>query len=90
MKIGVIGIGLLFFLLIAMVVNLRRAKKDGGDTTASYAWLFLLISFGVCVQTNPLLLNYNGMSLIVLLLATCAAIGYRGEHMRLSGRTEEL
>lgn len=90
MKIGVIGIGLLLFLLIAMVVNLRRAKKDGGDTTASYAWLFLLISFGVCVQTNPLLLNYNGMSLIVLLLATCAAIGYRGEHMRLSGRTEEL
>lgn len=89
MKIGVVGVGLLLFLLVAMVIALRRAKKDGGDTTASYAWLFLLISFGVCVQTNPLLLNYNGMSLIVLLLTTCAAIGYNAEHMRLSGRTEE-
>ncbi len=90
MKIGVVGVGLLLFLLIAMVINLRRAKKDGGDTTPSYAWLFLLSSFGVCAQTNPLLLNYNGMSLIVLLLASCAAIGYRGECVRLSGRTEEL
>lgn len=82
MKTGIVGVGLLLLFLLAMMINLRKAKKNGGDTTASYAWIFLLVSFAVCVQTNPLLLNYNGMSLIVLLVAACANIERDGYLIR--------
>lgn len=70
MKIGIVGIGLLASIVLTMIIYLFR-KIKGTDLTAKFAWLFLLGSFGLCVQTNPLLLSFTGMSVVLLLLIEC-------------------
>lgn len=68
MKIGIVGVGLLFLVIVAMLWALLRSVKRGGGTVPVFAWLFLLFAFGFTVQTNPLLLTYNGISIVLYLM----------------------
>ncbi len=68
MKIGIVGVGLLCLVIAAMFCALHRSVKRGGDTVPVFAWLFLLLALGMTVQTNPLLLSYNGISIVVYLM----------------------
>lgn len=66
MKTGIIGMGLLIALLILMFVSTLKSTKD--NKTKLYAWLYLLGSLGLCVQTNPLLLSFTGISVVLLIM----------------------
>ncbi len=74
MKIGIFGIGILLALLISMGLSLIQPHRAFQNFYGNMAWFFFLLSFILCVQTNPLLLNYNGMSIVVYLVACCASL----------------
>lgn len=74
MKTGVVGVGLLGFVIVAMILAVWRAKKKGVDIGSVCAYFFLLVSFGFTVQTNPLLLSYSGMAVVLFLLLLTADI----------------
>ncbi len=68
MKTGIIGVGLLVLAILAMIISLCKAAKKYNDPISVFAWLFLLLAFGFTVQTNPLLLSYNGISMVIFLM----------------------
>lgn len=68
-KIGLFGVAILFFTVAAGVY--MAVKHLRSQRVLLFAWLFLLLSFGFCIQTNPLLLSFNGIS-IVLYILWCA------------------
>ena len=65
MKIGIAGllIWICFFVIqfIEMIYNRKR------EWIHVFAWLFLLTSLVICVQTNPLLISFTGMSILLFL-----------------------
>lgn len=65
MKIGILGliIWIGFFALQFIVM----IKKKSHNLVHIFAWLFLLMALVVCVQTNPLLISFTGMSVILFL-----------------------
>lgn len=65
MKIGILGLmfwGLLFFSMF-----ITKLKSSKHSTRKLFFWLFLLISFGLAVQTNPMLFSFTGMAIMVYL-----------------------
>lgn len=65
MKIGVLG--LLIWVAFFIVQLLFLIKNKEKNHMHIFAWLFLLIALVVCVQTNPLLISFTGMSVILFL-----------------------
>lgn len=65
MKIGVLGLVIWagFFVLQFIVM----IKKKPRNWLHIFAWLFLLTALVICVQTNPLLISFTGMSVILFL-----------------------
>lgn len=65
MKTGVLGMIFWIFLIIALIfVKFNNSKRNLEDF---FSWLFLAISFGILVQTNPLLFNSVGMALLLFI-----------------------
>lgn len=65
MKIGIVGMGIWLVLFGAQVIlQIRRGIKHKNRIST---WAFLTVSMGVCVQTNPLLICFTGMSIIILI-----------------------
>ena len=44
-----------------------RDSYRGKGCNKGSAWIFLTISVAVCVQTNPLLICFTGMSIVLLI-----------------------
>ena len=65
MKTGVVGILVWLFVIVALIVTKFKNSKNNREDF--FAWLFLSVSFGILVQTNPLLFNSVGMSLLLLI-----------------------
>lgn len=65
MKTGVVGIGLFGVFIISMML---AVQKNRIALLEKCSWYYLLIAFGISVQTNPLLFSYTGMSVILFLL----------------------
>ena len=65
MKTGVVGIGLFGVFIISMML---AVQKNRISLLEKCSWYYLLIAFGISVQTNPLLFSYTGMSVILFLL----------------------
>ena len=65
MKIGIVGLLIWVVFFVIQLIEMIRKKK--GQRMHIFAWLFLLIAFVLCVQTNPLLISFTGMSVILLL-----------------------
>ncbi len=65
MKIGILG--LLIWILFFVVQFVEMVWKKKTQWMHVFAWLFLLIAFVLCVQTNPLLISFTGMSVVLLL-----------------------
>lgn len=64
-KVGIFGVFLMGMVIVSAAVICF--KNTTGNRIGFFAWLFLLISFGLAIQTNPLLLNFNGISILLLL-----------------------
>jgi hypothetical protein len=65
MKIGVIGLVIwLAFFALQFIVMIKIQEKD---MIHIIGWLFLLISMVISVQTNPLLISFTGMSVLLFL-----------------------
>lgn len=65
MKIGILGMAVWIVFFIAQFIYILRNSKKNYEHIIS--WLFLLISVVICVQTNPLLISFTGMSVILFL-----------------------
>lgn len=65
MKIGIVGIGIWFLFFCAQAVLQIKYGKHRRNRFA--AWVFLAVAMAVCVQTNPLLICFTGMSVILLI-----------------------
>lgn len=65
MKIGIVGIFIwLIFFFVQIIAQIRLGHKYYNSLLT---WSFLAISMAVCVQTNPLLICFTGMSIILLI-----------------------
>lgn len=65
MKIGILGMAVwVIFFIVQFIYILRNSKKHYEHIIS---WLFLLISIVICVQTNPLLISFTGLSVILFL-----------------------
>ena len=65
MKIGILGLmiwGIFFISQFALMIKYRRRCYNNILT-----WLFLADSVAICVQTNPLLICFAGMSIVLLI-----------------------
>ena len=65
MKIGILGLmiwGIFFISQFALMIKYRRRCYNNILT-----WLFLADSVAICVQTNPLLICFTGMSIVLLI-----------------------
>lgn len=65
MKIGILGLLLWVLFFIIQFICLLKSKKH--EWLHIYAWIFLLISIVICVQTNPLLISFTGMSVLLFI-----------------------
>lgn len=65
MKIGVLGMAIWIFFFVMQFIYILKNNRKSFDHIIS--WLFLLISIVICVQTNPLLISFTGMSVILFL-----------------------
>lgn len=65
MKIGFFGVSIwvIFFILQCMSM-IKQIKKN---FYKGVSWLFLLTAVALCVQTNPLLISFTGMSVILFI-----------------------
>lgn len=73
MKLGVLGI-LIWgaFIIFVFVHILKRSNKHPAEAGAL---IFILLSFMVAVQNNPMLMNFNGMTLLAFILTDSALMG---------------
>ena len=76
MKTGIVGIGVLVVLIAVMYKTVSKFSKN---KIAKYAWLFILIAYMLAAQTNPLLLSFTGMSIVLYLLVKAAAFQVNSE-----------
>lgn len=68
-KVGIFGVFLMVMVIVAAIITcLRNTAKN---RIGFFAWLFLLSAFVLCIQTNPLLLSFNGISVLLFLLWSC-------------------
>lgn len=65
MKIGIFGLGIWCVFFAAQVILQIKYKLKNQNHLLT--WAFLAISMAVCVQTNPLLICFTGMSIILLI-----------------------
>lgn len=65
MKIGILGLGIWIVFYIIQFVSLIRLKNP--RWIHIFAWVFLLMSMVICVQTNPLLISFTGMSVLLFI-----------------------
>ena len=65
MKIGLLGLGIWCVFFVAQVIMQIKYKLKNSNHLLT--WVFLAISMAVCVQTNPLLICFTGMSIILLI-----------------------
>lgn len=65
MKIGVVGLLCWLLLFASQLVLLIKYGKKSHNKILS--WIFLVVSVAVCVQTNPLLICFTGMSIVLLI-----------------------
>lgn len=71
MKIGIVGLGIWGVFFVLQIISMVKNNKDK-NVGHMAAWLFMLVAMAVCVQTNPLLISFTGMS-VVLLISLIAA-----------------
>lgn len=65
MKIGLLGLGIwCVFFATQVILQIKYKLKNRNHLLT---WAFLAISMAVCVQTNPLLICFTGMSIILLI-----------------------
>ena len=65
MKTGIVGIICWIFLIFSLIyIKYRYGKEDIYDFSS---WLFLSVSFGILVQTNPLLFNSVGIAFLLFI-----------------------
>ncbi|MEG2658138.1 MAG: hypothetical protein RSA04_02285 [Clostridiales bacterium] len=79
-KVGILGIGLLLSIVICSVV--QGWKNTRGRPLEFFAWFGLLLAFGFCIQTNPLLLSFNGISVILYILWCCCLMKQKNAENR--------
>lgn len=71
MKIGIVGLGIwILFFACQIILMVKKHKVQSFYKMA--AWLFLLIAIAICVQTNPLLISFTGMSVVLLISLICS------------------
>ena len=64
MKIGILGVLFWMFLLFSLFYIKNKYKKNKKDY---FCWSFLVISFFVMVQTNPLIFNSVGIAFLLFI-----------------------
>ena len=64
MKIGILGVLFWIFLLFSLFYTKNKYKKNKKDY---FCWSFLVVSFFVMVQTNPLLFNAIGIAFLLFI-----------------------
>lgn len=68
MKVGIVGILFwIFFIFSLIYIKYKYRKKEESDY---FCWLFLVSSFFVTVQTNPLIFNSVGMAFLLFICAS--------------------
>ena len=65
MKIGVLGLAIWVVFYLVQFICLLKTKNH--QWIHVFAWFFLLLSMVICVQTNPLLISFTGMSVLVFI-----------------------
>ena len=65
MKIGLLGLSIWLAFFVSQIVT--QVKYRINNNNKFLTWAFLAISIAVCVQTNPLLICFTGMSIILLI-----------------------
>ena len=65
MKIGILGLTIWFVFFILQFISMVKTPRN--DMIHILGWIFLLISVAISVQTNPLLISFTGMSVLLLL-----------------------
>ena len=65
MKIGIVGIAVWLSFFIIQLISMFR--KNGTDWRLFSAWIFMVLAEAICVQTNPLLISFTGMSMILFI-----------------------
>ena len=78
MKTGIVGVlSLVFLIFTALYVSLKSWKYHNKNIIA---WLFLLIAFGISVQTNPILFSTTGVTIVLIILLVASYFEYnKGE-----------
>lgn len=66
MKIGIVGLGIWIAFFVLQIIFMVKHNK-GKDFNYMASWLFMLVAMAVCVQTNPLLISFTGMSVVLLI-----------------------
>ena len=72
MKIGIAGMAVWAALIIVLVKRMVQ-KNIKQDFNKMSSWLFLLLAMMICVQTNPLLISFTGMSVVLLIVLISVA-----------------
>ena len=72
MKIGIAGMAVWAGLIIVLVKRMVQ-KNIKQDFNKMSSWLFLLLAMMICVQTNPLLISFTGMSVVLLIVLISVA-----------------
>lgn len=75
MKTGIVGTGILSFAVIVLMLTISKSSKVFPGE--SIALMFILITFGVGVQTNPLFLSHVGASVILFILICASQLEIR-------------
>lgn len=65
MKVGILGIALWGFLIISMMITAYKSTKQ--QRKDFFCWLFMLLAFGLTVQTNPMFFSFTGMSIFLFI-----------------------
>lgn len=65
MKIGVLG--MIIWIGFFILQFIEMIKNGSQNWIHIFAWIFLLTALVICVQTNPLLISFTGMSMILFL-----------------------
>lgn len=65
MKIGILGMSTWILFLLSLIITLWRCTLK--NRVAFVSWLFIFISFGLAIQTNPLFFSFTGMSIMLFI-----------------------
>jgi len=88
MKLGVIGLAT--WACFALFMLMYAVKMLIMDKVELFAWLALAISLGTAIQTNPMLLNFCGMSIFVFLLLAEGRILIKNDNDKLTLEEQKL